>query len=87
MTEDNKKMKLVFTPGCLDSFEGTQEELDELVAEIKRMFESGEFIEKAVPVTDESIDDLPDEVLEKISRALDEFDTEGQDITAGRKLH
>jgi hypothetical protein len=37
MTEN--KMKIEFAPGAFDDFEGTQEELDELVAEIKNMFE------------------------------------------------
>lgn len=87
MTDDNKEMKLTFAPGCFDNFEGTQEELDELLTEIKRLFESGEFLEKAVPVTDESLDDLPDEVLEQISRALDDFEPEGQEIPSNRKLH
>lgn len=41
MTEEKKPLKLEFAPGCFDNFEGTQEELDELMAEIQRMFESG----------------------------------------------
>ena len=87
MTEDKKELKLVFAPGCFDNFDGTQEELDEMVAEIKQMFESGEFMEKSFPVTEESLDELPDEVLEQIARALDEFGTEGQEIPSDRKLH
>jgi hypothetical protein len=87
MTDDNKEMKITFAPGCFDNFEGTQEELDELLTEITRLFESGEFLEKAVPVTDESIDDLPDEVLEQICRSLDAMDIEGQEISTDRKLH
>lgn len=34
----SKPLKVVFAPGCFDSFEGTQEELDELAAEIQSMF-------------------------------------------------
>jgi hypothetical protein len=37
MTEE-KKLKLEFAPGAFDSFEGTQEELDEMIAEIQTMF-------------------------------------------------
>ena len=48
----NKKPELVFMPGCFDGFEGTQEELDELTAEIQRMFETGELFEQAVLVED-----------------------------------
>jgi hypothetical protein len=39
MTEENKTVKVVFEPGCFDDFEGTQEELDELIAEINSMFD------------------------------------------------
>jgi len=39
MTEESKPVKVIFEPGCFDDFEGTQEELDELVAEIHTMFE------------------------------------------------
>jgi hypothetical protein len=31
-------LKVVFAPGCFDSFEGTQEELDSLMAEITETF-------------------------------------------------
>jgi hypothetical protein len=34
----NKPLKVVFAPGCFDSFEGSQEELDSLTAEIQNMF-------------------------------------------------
>ena len=43
MSED-KKIKIEFAPGCFDNFDGTQEELDEFLAEIARMVESGEFL-------------------------------------------
>ena len=33
----DKKMEIVFAPGAFDHFDGTQEELDEMVAEIQRM--------------------------------------------------
>ena len=66
---ENKTPKIVFAPGCFDNFDGTQEELDELVAEINRMVESGELFEKATPVdlddgtwTEEEIEHL-EEVL------------------------
>jgi len=35
---DDGSVKVHFTPGCFDSFEGTQEELDEMIAEINAMF-------------------------------------------------
>jgi hypothetical protein len=34
---DCKTLKVEFAPGCFDDFEGSQEELDELIAEITKM--------------------------------------------------
>lgn len=45
-------IKVVFEPGCFDSFEGTQEELDYLVEEIKRLAETGELLKQATPASD-----------------------------------
>lgn len=65
MSEPTKK-KLVFMPGCFDQFEGTQEELDDLVAEIQRLADSGELFENSVPIED--LDDLDDpDDLDQIS--------------------
>ena len=33
-----KKLKIEFAPGCFDHFEGSQEELDDLIKEITNMF-------------------------------------------------
>ncbi len=51
---------LEFAPGCFDTFDGTQEELDELIAEITRLFESGELEDHAEPVNENDL--LPDEL-------------------------
>ena len=68
----DKKKTLEFAPGCFDNFEGTQEELDEMVAEIQRMFESGEMEAKSQEIDiDDLIEEDPD-VAEKIFRALQE---------------
>jgi len=40
MTDEKKPLTVVFEPGCFDNFEGTQEELDAMVAEIQSMFEN-----------------------------------------------
>lgn len=34
-----KPIEIIFEPGCFDQFEGTQEELDQLISEIKSQFE------------------------------------------------
>ena len=33
------KTKISFAPGCFDNFEGTQEELDEVINEITKVFQ------------------------------------------------
>jgi hypothetical protein len=51
------KVKVVFAPGSLDSFEGTQEELDEMVAQIKTMLADG-IPDDAIPVTLEEEEEM-----------------------------
>ena len=60
------KPKIEYAPGCFDeiSDEITQEELDELLAEIERLVDSGEFFEMAIPI--EEADEQ--EVLNSIDR-------------------
>jgi len=52
---EKPKVKIVFAEGAFDdiSEDMTQEELDELVAEIHRLVESGSLFEDAVPLDDE----------------------------------
>jgi len=64
-----KKMKIEFAPGAFDQFDGTQEELDALVAELERMAESGELEENSVALED--WDDLDDEDRDIIADALE----------------
>ena len=61
-------MKIEFAPGAFDQFDGTQEELDALVAELERMAESGELEENSVALED--WDDLDDEDQHLISTAV-----------------
>ena len=62
--DENKPMKIVFMEGCFDDFDGTQEELDALVAQLTEWAESGELLERSVPVDD--LEEIEDEVLEEI---------------------
>ena len=78
MTEE-KKLKIEFAPGCFDSFEGTQEELDEMVAEIQRMFDSGEMEANSREVDIEELFEEDPDVAEKIFQTL-------QDDAEPRKL-
>ena len=77
-TED-KELKVVFAPGAFDHFDGTQEELDELLAGIMAAVESGELFDQSRELTDEEFDELPDEVKRQI---IDSFDEENK----GRSL-
>jgi len=52
MTKKNP-VKIEFAPGAFDSFEGTQQELDEFIAELQRMAESGELEQQSVSLNDD----------------------------------
>lgn len=56
--QEMQEMDLEFAPGCFDDFEGTQEELDELVKHIKDAFFSGKFAQESRPLTDEEFESL-----------------------------
>ena len=74
MTEE-KKIKIEFAPGAFDQFDGTQEELDELMNEIRRMVESGEFLEQSRQVDfDELIEEDP-ELAEKLAESFSDKPT------------
>jgi hypothetical protein len=64
-----KKMKIEFAPGAFDQFDGTQEELDALVAELTRMAESGELEANA-----EDWDDLDDDAIDAIMHEMPDRD-------------
>lgn len=70
MDLDGKKVKIEFAPGCFDDFEGTQEELDAMIAEIEEAFSSenaGKLLEKSRTINP---DELTEEQLAKIARAI-----------------
>lgn len=58
-----KKLKVIFEPGCFDNFDGTQEELDQLVSQITSMAENGDLEE----LLDEMLDgDFSNELAEHL---------------------
>lgn len=81
--EDCKELKIVFAPGSFDTFEGTQEELDEFIAEITAMVTSGEFVEKSRPL---DIDNLSDEEAVHLAKALGIDLETGENIEVKRNL-
>ena len=64
----DKKIRIEFAPGAFDDFDGTQEELDALMAELERMAESGELAANSVALDD--WDDLDDADRDCIAEAL-----------------
>ena len=76
MTEENKELKVVFAPGAFDTFEGTQEELDEMIAEVQAMFENktaDEIRAMSRPLDIEELaedEDVSDEQFEQIVKSL-----------------
>ena len=81
---EKKKVEVIFAPGCFDNFEGTQEELDEMMADIHRMIESGELFEKSVPLSEETLQEMDPEDVEQLANALGFVNDEE---TTERKLH
>ncbi len=75
MSENKKPIKVEFAPGAFDNFEGTQEELEELVSEIQNMFTNMTTEELAANSKSVSLDDLAEldeETQQQILSALDE---------------
>ena len=48
-----KKPEIIFAPGCFDNFDGTQEELQELIAHIHQMAQDGTLFENSEPLSPE----------------------------------
>jgi hypothetical protein len=70
MTDEQKKPEIVFAPGCFDNFEGAQEELDEMIAEIQRMAESGELFENSTELDLEDLAEEDPEFADKLIESL-----------------
>jgi len=70
--EDQEPPTIEFAPGCFDGFEGTQAELDELVAEIQRIFSSGEFAERSQPITEDTFEELSPQMQQRLLDFLDD---------------
>lgn len=71
MNTQKKKMEVIFAPGCFDDFEGTQEELDALVKQIKSAVENGDALENSSPV---DTSELTDEEVNKLEQVLNNLE-------------
>jgi hypothetical protein len=83
--ENDKKLKITFLPGSFANFDGTQEELDDLVAEITRLAESGEIMDNSEIVDLETLYETEPEQALMIANQMGLF--EGlQDPETGEEL-
>lgn len=88
MTDDQNqdpKVKMVIEPGAFDNFEGTQEELNELIENLTRMAESGELLELSEPLDLEEMFVEDPETAFKIAQKMglldDLVDEDGNEVT------
>lgn len=72
MTKE-KKVKVEFAPGCFDQFDGTQEELDEMIADIMKMAEDGTLLEQSNEI---DIDALLEEDPEFVEMLLNQLEND-----------
>ncbi len=68
--KEGEPLKVEFAPGCFDNLDITQEELNELMADIKNMVVNGSLFDNSKTLTEEDWHELPDEVKEKLSQDL-----------------
>lgn len=69
--DDTPKYTIQFAPGAFDAFEGTQEELDELIAEITKMAEDGTLLEQSMVIDLDNLEPEDQEMLEAIEKMMD----------------
>ena len=70
MTDKKEPLKVVFEPGCFDSFEGTQEELESFMAEIQDMFANMTPEQIKMQSRPVNIDDLDEDELKMLAHAM-----------------
>ena len=74
----DQPLKVQFAPGCFDEFEGTQEELDLLMADIHSMFEgmTAKDLEASGSVVDfDQLSESDPELAQRLAAALDGIDS------------
>jgi hypothetical protein len=65
MTE---KLKVVFAEGCFDNFDGTEEELAEMLADLHQMVEDGTLMDNATPLRPEEEEEFVEMMQLRIPR-------------------
>jgi hypothetical protein len=72
--DDKPKLTIEIAPGAFDNFNGTQEELDELIADITRMAETGELLEQSQPLDLEELFEEDPEAALRLANDLGLFE-------------
>lgn len=63
-----KELKVVFAEGCFDNFDGTPEELAELIADIKNMAQQGTLMDHSTRLSEEDEEEFLRLMAEKEKR-------------------
>jgi hypothetical protein len=74
----DQPLKVQFAPGCFDDFEGTQAELDLLMADIHSMFEgmTTEDLEASGSVVDfDQLSESDPELAQRLAESLDSIES------------
>jgi len=90
-SKNNKpKYTIEFVPGCFDDFDGTQEELDELITAIHESAASGELFEDMTPIDIDKLTEEELEILHRLEKTFDDMDEDSKqtaDTERKRKLN
>lgn len=76
MTDTKKPIEVQFAPGCFDHFDGTQEELDALMEEIKTTFANmtaEELAAQSFSLDEDSLSEEEWEILDAADSARGQF--------------
>lgn len=69
MTDTKLPLEVKFAPGCFDTFDGTQQELDALMVEIQETFANmtpEELESQSTPVDEEELEQALQEVMHQM---------------------
>ena len=72
------KLKITFVPGCFDSFDGTQDELESMIAEVTKMFETGDFSSSNIVLLGEN--DLTEEEWDSLEAQHTKYMPESRNL-------
>lgn len=73
-------MKIKFAKGSFDDFDGTQEQLDQLIESIQKMAVDGTLLEQSAPIDLDSLEEENPELYDKVMNfAGQEFDEDIDD--------